>query len=46
MTFMYLMILLKKLSGINKRNIIGGDKPPTVDNVEEEFPWYYISDIT
>ena len=25
---------------------MGGDKPPSIDTVEEAFPWYYTSDIT
>jgi len=39
-------IIEKPYQELIKETLIGGDKPPTVDNIEEEFPWYYTSDIT
>ena len=39
-------IIEKPYQELIKETLLGGDKPPTVDNVEEEFPWYYTSDIT
>ena len=29
-----------------KETLMGGDKPPTVGEPDEPFPWHYISDIT
>ena len=34
-------IIEKPYQELIKETLLGGDKPPTVDNVEEEFPWYY-----
>ena len=39
-------IIEKPYKELIKETLLGGDKPPTVDNVEEDFPWYYTSDIT
>ena len=39
-------IIEKPYQELVKETLLGGDKPPTVDNVEEEFPWYYTPDIT
>ena len=39
-------IIEKPYQELIKETLIGGDKPPTVDEVEELFPWYYVSDIT
>ena len=39
-------IIEKPYQELIKETLLGGDKPPTVDKVEEEFPWYYTSDIT
>jgi len=39
-------IIEKPYQELIKETLLGGDKPPTVDVVEEPFPWYYISDIT
>ena len=39
-------IIEKPYQELIKETLVGGDKPPTVDNVEEEFPWYYTSDVT
>ena len=39
-------IIEKPYQELIKETLLGGDKPPTVDNVEEEFPWYYTSDVT
>ena len=39
-------IIEKPYQELIKETLLGGDKPPTVDDVEEEFPWYYTSDIT
>ena len=39
-------IIEKPYQELIKETLMGGDKPPTVDKVEEPFPWYYISDIT
>ena len=39
-------IIEKPYQELIKETLIGGDKPPSVDVVEEEFPWYYTSDIT
>ena len=39
-------IIEKPYQELIKETLLGGDKPPTIDKVEEAFPWYYISDIT
>ena len=39
-------IIEKPYQELIKETLIGGDKPPSVDVVEEEFPWYYTSDVT
>ena len=39
-------IIEKPYQELIKETLMGGDKPPTVDEVEELFPWYYVSDIT
>ena len=39
-------IIEKPYQELIKETLIGGDRPPTVDQPEEDFPWYYISDIT
>ena len=39
-------IIEKPYQELIKETLLGGDKPPTVDQPEEAFPWYYISDIT
>jgi hypothetical protein len=39
-------IIEKPYQELIKETLLGGDKPPTVDDVEEEFPWYYTSDVT
>ena len=39
-------IIEKPYQELIKETLIGGDKPPTVDKVEDSFPWYYTSDIT
>ena len=39
-------IIEKPYQELIKETLLGGDKPPTIDKVEEEFPWYYTSDIT
>ena len=39
-------IIEKPYQELIKETLIGGDNPPTVDKVEDSFPWYYISDIT
>ena len=38
-------IIEKPYQELIKETLMGGDKPPTVDN-DEDFPWYYIDDIT
>ena len=39
-------IIEKPYQELIKETLLGGDKPPTIDEVEEDFPWYYTSDIT
>ena len=39
-------IIEKPYQELIKETLNGGDRPPTVDHPEEDFPWYYISDIT
>ena len=39
-------IIEKPYQELIKETLMGGDKPPTIDTVEEAFPWYYTSDIT
>ena len=39
-------IIEKPYQELIKETLLGGDKPPTIDEPEEPFPWYYISDIT
>ena len=39
-------IIEKPYQELIKETLMGGDNPPTVDEVEEAFPWYYTSDIT
>jgi hypothetical protein len=39
-------IIEKPYQELIKETLLGGDNPPTVDEVEEAFPWYYTSDIT
>ena len=39
-------IIDKPYQELIKETLLGGEKPPTIDEVEEDFPWYYISDIT
>ena len=39
-------IIEKPYQELIKETLIGGDKPLTIDKVEDPFPWYYISDIT
>ena len=39
-------IIEKPYQELIKETLIGGDAPPTIDKVEEDFPWYYTSDIT
>ena len=39
-------IIEKPYQELIKETLLGGDKPPTVGEPEEEFPWYYTSDIT
>ena len=39
-------IIEKPYQELIKETLVGGDKPPTVDEPQEPFPWYYISDIT
>ena len=39
-------IIEKPYQELIKETLLGGDKPPTIDEVDEEFPWYYTSDIT
>ena len=39
-------IIEKPYQELIKETLLGGDKPPSVDVVEEEFPWYYTSDVT
>ena len=44
--FVFDDIIEKPYQELIKETLIGGDKPPNIDKVEEPFPWYYISDIT
>ena len=39
-------IIEKPYQELIKETLIGGDGFPTVDNVDEDFPWYYTSDVT
>ena len=39
-------IIEKPYQELIKETLMGGENPPTVDKVEECFPWYYVSDIT
>ena len=39
-------IIEKPYQELIKETLIGGDKPPTIDEPDDPFPWYYISDIT
>ena len=39
-------IIEKPYQELIKETLIGGDAPPTIDKGEEDFPWYYTSDIT
>ena len=39
-------IIEKPYQELIKETLMGGDKPPTIDTVEEAFPWYYTSDVT
>ena len=39
-------IIEKPYQELIKETLLGGDNPPTIDTVDEEFPWYYTSDIT
>ena len=39
-------IIEKPYQELIKETLIGRDAPPTIDKVEDPFPWYYISDIT
>ena len=39
-------IIEKPYQELIKETLMGGDKPPSIDTVEEAFPWYYTSDIT
>ena len=39
-------IIEKPYQELIKETLLGGDKPPTVDTVDELFPWYYTSDVT
>ena len=37
-------IIEKPYQELIKETLVG-DKPPTIDVIEDPFPWYYISDI-
>ena len=39
-------IIEKPYQELIKETLIGGDGSPTVDNIDEDFPWYYTSDVT
>ena len=39
-------IIEKPYQELIKETLIGRDKPPSIDTVDEPFPWYYVSDIT
>ena len=39
-------IIEKPYQELIKETLIGGNKPSSVNQVDEPFPWYYISDIT
>ena len=39
-------IIEKPYQELIKETLIGGDAPPTIDTVDESFPWYYTSDVT
>ncbi len=39
-------IIEKPYQELIKETLIGGDAPPTIDTVDEFFPWYYTSDVT
>ena len=39
-------IVEKPYQELIRETLIGGEKLPTVGEPEEDFPWYYISDIT
>ena len=39
-------IIDKPYQELIKETLIGGDNPPTIDTVDEPFPWYYTSDVT
>ena len=39
-------IIEKPYQELIKQTLMGGGKPPNVDEIEDPFPWYYISDIT
>ena len=39
-------IIEKPYQELIKETLIGGEKPPAVGDPEDDFPWYYISDIT
>ena len=39
-------IIEKPYQELIKETLLGGDAPPTVDDIDEDFPWYYTSDVT
>ena len=39
-------IIEKPYQELIKETLLGGDNSPSVDTVEEAFPWYYTADIT
>ena len=39
-------IIDKPYQELIKETLMGGDKQPSVDEPDDPFPWYYISDIT
>ena len=39
-------IIEKPYQELIKETLLGGDDSPSVDTVEEAFPWYYTADIT
>ena len=44
--YVFADIIEKPYQELIKETLIGRDAPPTIDKVEDPFPWYYISDIT
>ena len=39
-------IIEKPYQELIKETLLGGDKPPTVGEPDQDFAWYYTSDIT